>query len=117
MVCGWERGLLLRSRQRYNSDVRGATAVARGCEQVRAGARRAGRGAAAVARGCGQARDAAAVARRGCGGGGGGCVRDERERRPGWKITSSIFVGLIEADENSGPLKVYFRRPGWGRRK
>jgi hypothetical protein len=83
MVCGWERGLLLRSRQRHNSDVRGATAVARGCERVRAGARRrlrAAVGGRTAASGCGRARGAAAVSRRGCGCGGGGvCVRDERE--------------------------------------
>jgi hypothetical protein len=42
--------------------------------------------------------------------------RREREGRDG-RLTASIFVGLVEADENSGPLNVYFRRPGWGRRK
>jgi hypothetical protein len=62
MVCGWERGLLLRSRQRHNSDVRGATAVARG---ERATARRRLRAAASgrtAAGGCGRARGAAAAA-------------------------------------------------------
>jgi hypothetical protein len=43
--------------------------------------------------------------------------RERRERRPGWKITAFIFVGLIGADENSGPFKVYFRRPNGDRRK
>jgi hypothetical protein len=116
--CGTRRGGG-RAAQRTGGRARGG-----GC--TAGGRARDGGCAAARLRAAGRARDGAAA----CARAGGRAARlrrrrirervrscERRERRPGWKITTFIFVGLIGADENSGPFKVYFRRPSGDRRK